>query len=262
MRVSVCQFSATTDVDANLEVISGLVRDAGSHGADLVVVPEAAMHDFGRPEMPLGPAAQPLDGPFVAAVGRLAKEVSATVVAGMFEVSPDPERPYNTLVVLGPDGDVRASYRKIHLYDSFGYKESDRLVAGDPEPVVLDVGGMTVGLMTCYDLRFPEMGRLLVDAGAQVFAVPAAWVRGPLKEGHWTTLVRARALENTVYVAAAAQTTPAYCGHSMVVDPLGVPLAGLGDEAAVATADVSTDRLAETRRRNPSLDNRRLTALS
>ena len=136
----------------------------------------------------------------------------------MFETSADPARPYNTLLVRGA---ADAAYRKIHLYDSFGYRESDALSPGDLTPVLVDVAGFRVGLMTCYDLRFPELARLLVDRGAEVLVVPSAWVAGPRKVEHWRTLVRARAIENTVFVVAAAQPGPRYSGHSMVVDPLG-----------------------------------------
>ena len=122
---------------------------------------------------------------------------------------------------------LRASYRKIHLYDSFGYQESARLVAGPVEPVLVDVDGFRVGLMTCYDLRFPELARELVSRGAELLVVPAAWVAGPLKVDHWRTLARARAIENTVFVAAVGQPGPRYTGHSMVVGPAGEVVAEL-----------------------------------
>ena len=173
----------------------------------------------------------------------------------MFETSADPARPLNTLVMRGA---AEAAYRKIHLYDSFGYRESDRLMAGPPEPTVVPVGGWQVGLLTCYDLRFPELSRLLVDRGAEALVVPAAWVAGPRKVDHWTTLLRARAIENTVYVVAAAQPGPRYSGHSMVVDPLGDVLveAGAGPEVLRANLDHAT--LTTARATNPSLANRRL----
>ena len=126
----------------------------------------------------------------------------------MFEVSDDPDRPYNTLVVVDRDG-LRASYRKIHLYDSFGYKESDRLLAGPVEPVLVDVGGFRVGLMTCYDLRFPELARELVSRGAELLVVPSAWVAGPAKVDHWRTLATARAIENTVVRRRGRPARPA-----------------------------------------------------
>lgn len=255
------QFAATTDVEANVQVISRLVSQAAASGAELVILPEASMHDFGSPDLDLGAVAQPTDGAFVTSLGRLAAEYRVSVVAGMFEQSSDRRRPFNTLVVLGRQGELQATYRKAHLYDSFGYRESDRLLAADPQPIVVTCSGLTVGLMTCYDLRFPEFARMLVDAGADVLAVPAAWVRGPLKEDHWVTLLRARAIENTVYVAGAAQTGTHYCGRSMLIDPMGVVVASLGDEEGVATGEVRAGWVADVRKRNPSLANRRLPSM-
>ncbi len=257
MRAAAVQFAAATDVVANLETIAPLVREAGRQGAELIVLPEASMHDFGSAHLPLGPVAQPVDGPFGTTIAELARETGAVVVAGMFEPSGDHARPYNTLVAFGPAGDLLATYRKTYLYDSFGYRESDRLTPGDGAPVTVKTADLTLGLMTCYDLRFPEFARALVDQQAEVLVVPAAWVRGPLKEDHWATLLRARAIENTCYVVAAAQTGPTYVGASLVVDPMGVGLAALGDETGTAVADLSPARLADVRRANPSLQNRR-----
>ena len=152
-----------------------------------------------------------------------------------------------------------AKYRKLHLYDAFGQRESDWVEAGElADPETFELDGLRFGLMTCYDLRFPEVGRTLADAGADVFLVPAEWVRGPLKEHHWRTLVHARAIENTVYVVAAGQPGPRYTGHSLVVDPLGDVLAEADDGPAVLTAELARDRLAEARRTSPSLRNRRV----
>jgi predicted amidohydrolase len=258
VRVTAIQFAASTDVDANVGAIGALMRAVRGAEPDLVVLPEAAMHEFGGPDLRLGPVAQRLDGPFVAAIAEHARALQATVVAGMFETAPDPDRPYNTLFAVGPGGDLLASYRKVHLYDSFGFRESDRLSSGPVEAATLKVGDLVVGLMTCYDLRFPEYARLLVDAGADAILVPAAWVRGPLKEDHWETLLRARAIENTVYVVGAAQTGPSCIGSSMIVDPMGVAIARLGDETGFIAAELSLDRVREVRERNPSLANRRL----
>ncbi|MBS42497.1 MAG: hydrolase [Nocardioides sp.] len=224
-------------------------------GADLVVWPEAFARDFGRPGSDVGPYAEAVDGPFASTVAQAAAAHGCTVVAGMFESSGDPERPFNTLVARGA---AVADYRKVHLYDSFGYRESDRLVAGEPGATTVTVDGWRVGLMTCYDLRFPEMARLLVDAGAEVLVVPAAWVAGPRKVDHWRTLVRARAIENTVYVVAVGQPGPRYTGRSTVVDPLGDVLVEAGEEPEVLTATLHREVLDEARRTNPSLANRRL----
>lgn len=258
MRVAAVQFAATTDVETNTTRMAELLEHPAAEGADLIVLPEASMHDFGPTDLALGPIAQRVDGPFVAAVGKLAVRRNVTIVAGMFEVSDDPVRPFNTLVVVDADGAVAATYRKAHLYDSFGYQESARLLGGEVAPVVLEVGGLHVGLMTCYDLRFPEFARLLIDQGAEMLVTPAAWVRGPLKEDHWETLLRARAIENTSYVVGAGQTGRMYVGSSMVIDPAGVAIARLGDEEGIAVAEVTAGRVSDVRMRNPSLANRRL----
>ncbi|WP_239021886.1 carbon-nitrogen hydrolase family protein [Nocardioides jishulii] len=202
----------------------------------------------------MAPFAEDLDGPFVTALTETAAERGITIVAGMIRRSDDPRRPLNTLVVRG---EANAEYDKIHLYDSFGHKESERLSAGEWKPVVIDVQGFKVGLMTCYDLRFPELARALVDAGAEVLVLPAAWVAGEHKRDHWRTLVHARAIENTVYVVAVGQPEPRYTGHSTVVSPMGDVLVELGcGEGNVATL-LDRDQVVRARKVNPSLANRR-----
>lgn len=261
MRVAAMQLASTIDSAENRRLVDARLA-ALEPGPDLVVLPEATMHDFGSPDHDLAAVAEPLDGPFVDLLAAHARRLRTTVVAGLFERTDD--LPYNTLAVLGPDGDLRASYRKIHLYDSFGYAESDRLRGGDVQPVVVDVpvaGGdaARVGLMTCYDLRFPELGRALVDDGADVFVVPAAWVAGDHKLHHWRTLLTARAVEDVVGVVAAAQGGDRYTGHSLVLDPWGTALAegDAGDDAVVA-ADLDLADVARAREVNPSLGNRRM----
>ncbi|HEX6232613.1 MAG TPA: carbon-nitrogen hydrolase family protein [Jiangellaceae bacterium] len=254
MRVALVQLAAGLDPAANIAEINRLT---GGVTADLIILPEAVMHDFGPVDTPLGPAAQNLEGPFVAALMQLGRRTGAVVIGGMFEKSGDPDRPYNTLVAVGSDGTLLAAYRKIHLYDSFGYRESDRLQPGELAATVVPVGELAVGLMTCYDLRFPEHARALVDAGATVLAVPAAWVRGPLKEDHWLTLLRARAIENTVYVAAAAQCGRQYCGQSALIDPLGVAVFSLGEDEGIAIGRMDKNRISSVRARNPALEHRR-----
>jgi len=251
LRVALLQQASDLDPVVNRSRLADLVPA----GADLVVLPEAFARDFGPPGSDVSAFAEPVDGPFATEVDKVAAERGTTVVAGMFEPGEDPGRPFNTLVVHGT---AEAAYRKIHLYDSFGYRESDRLTPGPLEPVVVEIGGFVLGLMTCYDLRFPEMARALVDRGAEVLVVPAAWVAGPRKVDHWRTLVRARAIENTVFVVAAGQPAPRYSGHSLVVDPLGDVLAEAGDGPETVTATLDRDVLAEARRTNPSLANRRL----
>jgi predicted amidohydrolase len=255
MRVAVAQFAAGTVKPANVSRVQELVVRAE---ADLVVLPEAAMHPFGQPGGDLARVAEPLDGPFVTGVAEAAAKTGSTVVAGMFETIPgDHRRAYNTVVAVGPAG-ILGRYRKVHLFDALGWRESDRLSPGPVDGLLtFAVRDLVVGVLTCYDLRFPELARALVDRGVTLLALPAAWVAGPLKEDHWLTLVRARAIENTCWVAAAGQTPPEYAGRSAVVDPLGVPVVQLGEEEGVAVADASATRVRQVRTRLPCLEHRR-----
>jgi predicted amidohydrolase len=255
LRCALLQQTSSLDPAENRDAL-GPLGERLEPDTGLVLLPEAYMRDFGKPSSDISAFAEPLDGPFVARVTDFAAAHDTTVVAGMFEISDDPGRPFNTLVVVDRFG-LRASYRKIHLYDSFGYKESERLSAGEIEPVLVDVGGLSVGLMTCYDLRFPELARELVRRGAQLLVAPSAWVAGPGKVEHWRTLVAARAIENTVFLAAVGQPGPRYTGHSLVVGPAGDLLGELGDGDHVLTVSVSTEDLEQARADNPSLLNRR-----
>jgi deaminated glutathione amidase len=253
MHVVLLQEASSLDPAENRGRLASLVPE----GSDLVVLPEGFARDFGEPGSDLAPYAEKLDGAFVSEVERVAAERGTTVVAGMFEQTDGTgdTSPYNTVVVRGG---AHVDYRKIHLYDSFGYRESDVLTAGPIEPATFQLDGTTVGLMTCYDLRFPELARRLVDAGAEVVLVPSAWVAGSRKVEHWTTLLRARAIENTVYVVGVGQPGPRYSGHSMVIGPLGDVLVEGGDGAEILTAELDLSAVAAARRTNPSLANRRL----
>jgi predicted amidohydrolase len=250
LRVVLVQHASGLEPEDNRRLLAELTPD----DADLVVFPEAFARDFGSPGSDVSGHAEPGDGPFGQELERLAGKWSTTMLAGMFEVSDDPDRPYNTLLLRGA---VRADYRKVHLYDSFGYKESDRLSAGPITAVTAPLGEFTLGLMTCYDLRFPEQARALVDAGADVLVAPSAWVAGDRKVDHWRTLVRARAIENVAYVVAAAQPGPRYSGHSMVVDPYGEVVVEAGFEPVTLRAELDPAVVEEARRTNPSLANRR-----
>lgn len=258
--VAVVQFVPTSDTENNLQQLSEHTSAAVSRGARLIVFPEYSSFFEER----LGPgsvaAAQPLDGAFVTAIAAMATAHGVFIVAGMLEHGPDAHRASNTVVALDPSGALVAVYRKQHLYDAFGQLESEFIAHGplDP-PEVFVVDGLTVGIQTCYDLRFPEVTRRIVDAGADVVVVPSEWVRGPLKEHHWRVLVTARAIENTIFVAAADHAPPIGVGNSMIVDPMGVELATIGDESGVAFAWISRQRIELVRAINPALALRRFT---
>lgn len=254
--VAVVQFAPTADAAANRATLAQLAADAAGRGADLVVFPEYSSFFVDPLDQTLRDAAEDLDGPFVAAVRETAARHGIHVVAGLVERAAD-GRVHNTVAAVSPDG-VVAVYRKQHLYDAFGQRESDWIAPGETGPAqVFELAGITCGTMTCYDLRFPEAARTLVDAGAELILVPAEWVRGPLKEDQWSTLLRARAIENTVYVAAADHPAPLGVGRSVVVDPQGVVRAGLDGAAGIAVAPIERDVLDRVRAVNPALRLRR-----
>jgi predicted amidohydrolase len=255
MRIALGQFGATPDKGKNVERMASFAAQAARGGAELVVFPEAAMVGAG-PGADLTPFAEALDGPFVAALADAARRNGIAVVAGMFEPG-DGGRVYNTVVAVGADGSLLGSYRKIHLYDAFGDRESARIQPGDGPTMVFPLAGFKVGVMTCYELRFPEIARHLAERGAEVLLLPAAWVRGPAKELHWETLARARAIENTAYVAACGQVSDRYCGLSAIYDPMGIAVVSGGETEELVVGDVSRERLETVRAKNPSLAMRR-----
>jgi predicted amidohydrolase len=255
LRVRLVQRASALDAADNLAALDEVAATVSD--VDLVVVPEAFARDFGEPGSDLAPYAEELDGPFPTKLAELSEKTGSAWLGGMFEKSEDPDRPLNTLV-LADDGGRVAHYRKIHLYDSFGFHESGQVSAGHLEPQVVDVRGFPVGLMTCYDLRFPELARALAVAGAEAIVVPAAWVAGDRKVEHWRTLLRARAIENTVWVVGVGQPAPRYTGHSIVVAPDGDVVVEAGGGPEVLDAVLDRGRVADVRRTNPSLANRRL----
>ncbi|ODU12883.1 MAG: hydrolase [Pseudonocardia sp. SCN 73-27] len=250
MRIALAQIAAGTDPAANLDLVRDGVRRAADAGARIVAFPEAAMCRFG---IPLGPVAEKLDGPWATAVREAAASVGITVVAGMF--TPADGRVRNTLLVTG--GGVEASYDKIHLYDAFGFAESDTVAAGDT-PVTVTVDGRTIGVATCYDVRFPALFQRLAAEGADAVVLPASWGAGEGKVAQWELLVRARALDSGTFVAACGQADPTTVGgehgkaptgigHSLVAGPNGAVLDALGPEPGLLVVDVDLDAAVPTR---------------
>jgi len=265
VRVRLVAMRSTADAAANRAAALAAVRAGADAGARLVVLPEyAAAFDprgVGRD------LAEPLDGPFVTALREATAAGGPTVLAGtVLPAGLDSAGRALNAVVAVRDGAIVGSYVKVHLYDAFGQRESDRLVPGPPDaaPLVVDVDGLAVGVMTCYDLRFPESARRLVDAGAQAIAVPAAWAGSAatreLKSDHWRTLLRARAIENTVWVLGVPMRGRGVVGDLLAVDPAGLEVARTDGDVL----DVEVDRalVDEVRATNPSLANRRYRVVS
>ncbi|MBO0870430.1 MAG: carbon-nitrogen hydrolase family protein [Micromonosporaceae bacterium] len=265
MRVAVCQLNARHDRAANLATARDLLERAALAGADLAVLPEFT--DYLGPASGL-PEPEGTDGKYATFFADAARDLGIWVHAGSFhETGPEPGKYFNTSLVFDRAGGLAAAYRKIHLYDveipgRVSYLESATVAPGDQE-VALRVGGATVGLSICYDLRFPELyRRLAVHGGATVLVVPAAFMLHTGRD-HWEVLLRARAIENQCYVVAAGQIGDhepgrTCFGRSMIVDPWGTVLAQAPDTVGVTVADLDLDRLAAIREQLPSLANRRL----
>jgi len=274
MRIALCQLPVSSRPDVNLRRVQLALQNAAEDGADLAVFPEATPTRFGTD---LRAAAEPLDGPFCSGLAAAAKKTGVALVAGVFEPGPE-GRVYNTAVVIDGGGALVASYRKLHLFDAFTQRESD-FVAPGSAVLVTPVAGVPVGVQICYDIRFPELTRALAVGGASLVTVSAAWQAGLFKEEHWVTLLRARAIENTVWIAAVGQVpeprewvhgvgympepdekptnAATGVGRSMLIDPLGVVRADLGPAPGVVVVNADMSLVDTVRKTLPSLANRR-----
>jgi predicted amidohydrolase len=266
LAVAAIQLTSTPDVDASLSSALHYLEEAASAGADLAVLPEN-FGFLGSEKAKLAYAQSIEEGSFVAPLRELAAKKGMGIIAGgMPEKGPDDERVYNTAVFIGRSGEVAGSYRKIHLFDidlagKVSYKESAAVLPGT-EPMVVEFEGWKVGLSICYDLRFPEMYRSLVDQGAHILTVPAAFTLQTGRD-HWEVLLRARAIENQCYVIAAGQVGEhlkgrASWGQSCVIDPWGTILQQAPDAEGITVATIDRSELQRIRTQLPCLEHRRL----
>jgi predicted amidohydrolase len=263
MRAAAVQLQSTPDRDRNLAAADRLTREAAAAGAQLVVLPEK-WPALGTPEQTIA-AAEPFDGPILRWAKGIARELGIDLVAGSFAEKTGEARGANTSVHIGPDGELKASYRKIHMFDvEVGgrvYKESEHEAPGDEIVLSQTADGTNLGLTICYDVRFPELYRILAVRGAEIVTVPAAFTFATTRD-HWEVLLRARAIEGQAFVVAANQIgehAPGIRsgGRSMIVDPWGVVLATAPDSETFVVAELDLERQAEIRRTLPSLANRR-----
>ena len=259
------QMTSGADRARNLETAVRLLTQAADQGARLAALPEN--FSFMGPDEDRIAGAEPVEGPTVARLRELARSRRMFVLAGSIaEKVVAPGKTANTSVLLADDGSIAAVYRKIHLFDvniadGARYAESETVVPGD-RPVVAETAVGKIGLSVCYDLRFPELYRKLVDGGADLIAIPAAFTLYTGKD-HWEVLVRARAIENLCYAVAPAQVgrhsqNRVTFGNAMVVDPWGVVLARCPDGEGFCLAPVRRERLLQVRRELPALEHRRL----
>ncbi|MEH7252551.1 carbon-nitrogen hydrolase family protein [Neobacillus niacini] len=259
MRVAIAQLSTSVDKASNLEKALQYIAKAKKAGADFVILPEFYMvlATTKSGVLPVD-AAEPLDGPFVSALKEAARKHEIYVVCGTYESKTDDDcRAYNTTVFINRAGELVHSYRKTHLYDAFSYKESDTIIPGENPYKVVETEFGKIGLMVCYELRFPEIARQFALQEGDVLIVPAGWMAGPMKEDHWQTLIRARAIENTMFICGANLVGVEFTGRSMIVDPMGVVIASGGEEEGIIITDIDLERIQRVRQKLPSVRNRK-----
>lgn len=266
--IAAVQLCCTSDMERNLDTAEALIRRAAGYGATFIATPEAT--EYLGPHNRKVEIAEQLGGPTHQRLGALAAELGVTLLVGSVAEAYDDKRTYNTSLLFGPDGELRAHYRKMHLFDvdlasagGVSFRESDRTVPGD-EVVVADTPVGKLGMSICYDLRFGELYREMVSRGAQLLAVPSAFTLMTGKD-HWHALLRARAIENQAWVIAPGQCGEhgdkglrhSY-GHSLIVDPWGRVAAECGDAPGICLAEMDLEQLAAVRQRMPLASHRRL----
>ncbi|QUC64730.1 carbon-nitrogen hydrolase family protein [Nitrosopumilus sp. K4] len=259
MKAAVVQFKASTKKNVNLKKILDYIKRAAKNKATLVAFPEFMMFYTNSSQTPkqLADLAENINGDFVSAIAQCAKENHIQVVGSFYEKSKKKDRVYDTSFVIDKTGKVISTYRKIHLYDALGFKESDKMMSGSKiaKPVRTSIG--KIGMMICYDLRFPEMSRSLASSGSEILVAPSAWVRGNMKEEHWITINKTRAIENGCYVIAPDQVGNIYCGRSVVVDPYGKILLDMKKKQGIGYVNIELKKIKDIRKVLPLLKNRR-----
>lgn len=258
-RIALVQMRSSEDKQENLKKSVDYIVEAAGRSAELVCFPEfqMAFSPGTQSAAQLAAIAETVKGSFVSTLAAAAKKNKIGVVAAIYEKSGRKNRVYDTAVMISPAGKVSVAYRKLHLYNALGFKESAKLVPGKSIVRPARTRAGSVGLLICYDLRFPELSRILTVKGADVLVAPSAWVAGEMKEEHWQTMVKARAIENGSYVIAPAQVGNIYCGRSMAVDPFGVVLVDMGQREGVEGVDIDSLRVQNVRKSLPLLKNRR-----
>lgn len=260
--VAIVQMRSSEDKMENLELSIDFIREAAKKKSSMICFPE-----FQMAYSPMSMSAKQLsekaesvnDGNFIATLRKAAKVNKISIISTIYEKNGSrfDNRVYDTAVLIDSNGEISSIYRKLHLYDALGFKESDKMMAGNmiEKPVKTSVGNL--GLMICYDIRFPEMSRILTVKGANILVSPSAWVHGVMKEEHWQTLLKARAIENGSYMIAPNQIGNIFSGRSMAVDPFGVVLLDMGNREGMEVVEIDKPRVQKVRELLPLLKNRR-----
>ncbi len=261
-KAAIVQMKSSVDKELNLAHSLKLINEASKKKARLICFPEFQMA-YSPPEQKsesLHKIAEKITGNFVSILSNSAKQNRITVIATLYEIintNDKNHKVFDTGVIINELGKLQTIYRKVHLYDALGFKESKKLLAGSiiEKPSKTSVGKL--GLLICYDMRFPEISRILTVNGANILVSPSAWVAGFMKREHWEIMVRARAIENGVYVLAPNQVGNIYCGHSMAVDPFGATIVDMENREGIEFIDIDCSKIDTTRRTLPLLTNRR-----
>jgi deaminated glutathione amidase len=261
-KAAIVQMKSSVDKELNLVHSLKLINEAAKKKARLICFPEFQMA-YSPPEQKsesLHKIAEKITGNFVSTLSNSAKQNRINVIATLYEIintNDKNHKVFDTGVIINELGKLQSIYRKVHLYDALGFKESKKLLAGSiiEKPSKTSVGKL--GLLICYDMRFPEISRILTVNGANILVSPSAWVAGFMKREHWEIMVRARAIENGVYVLAPNQVGNIYCGHSMAIDPFGSTIIDMENREGIEFIDIDSSKIDTTRRTLPLLMNRR-----
>jgi len=264
--IALVQMKSSEDKEENLKLSLNFIKEASKKNADLICFPEFQMafspgNQSAKQLVKLSESVN--GGNFVFTLCSAAKRNKINVIATIYERYTNDSnaiyknRVFDTAIMINNKGIIRSVYRKVHLYDALGFKESVKMIAGDTieKPVKTSAGNL--GLMICYDVRFPEISRILTVEGANILVVPSAWVHGIMKEEHWQTMLKARAIENGSYVIAPDQVGNIFSGRSMVVDPFGINLLDMGNREGMEVIEIDKSRIQKVRELLPLLKNRR-----
>jgi len=259
-RIAVVQMKSDTDKNKNLAQSRDYIKEARYKKAQFICFPEFQMGFSPSDQNPveLSRISETVNtGNFVKSLRRYAKENGVDIVSTIYEKARAKNKVFDSALAIRKDGVILARYRKIHLYDALGFRESDKFLAGNAIGKPFQFASAKIGLMICYDIRFPEMSRILSVQGAEFLVIPSAWVHGIMKEEHWQTFLKARAVENGIYVIAPDQIGNIYTGRSMVVDPFGTVLLDMGNKEGMEVVELDKSEIEKIRGKLPLLRNRR-----
>ncbi|SFN10922.1 carbon-nitrogen hydrolase family protein [Thermodesulforhabdus norvegica] len=255
IKIGLCQIEGNSNPEENLKKAREFFRDAAEKGIELLVFPEMFMALPGNGILPSHVA--PAASRFLAEMAGLAKEYGINCIFGFWEPSEDPHRPFNSASLINPEGVEVARYRKLHLFDALKIRESKTSSPGQTLPPVVRIKNLLIGLAICYDLRFSLVFDHLASQNADLVVVISAWYAGTGKEDHWLTLLKARAIEYTCYVAGCNMVGLRFCGRSAAFDPFGMPLGDAGEEEGLLEITVKKERVISVREKLPVLQHRR-----